>query len=320
MDPPSENKLNEYVKPVKDSPFVREISVCLRAVLRSGNTIVRRDFDLKAEDKPNEFVGHNSMLTAADTKSHEIIIKLMKKEAPEAWIIAEESKGEKKVLTEANFADVIESGATVFSFDEVDGTSAYAWDTSTWAVHAGCQIGLDHVAGAQYMPAINGGLLVFAVKGGGAWEVSGYYGGPKRLKAAKPLNDDHQKVSWYGPDSRIASNRAQFGKFLDKLTDEMRTPMITGSCGYGLALVARGSTHLLFQPRHFIYDWHQGYPCVLEAGGKMIFFTHDNGKLKFHKKPAIGMYNPARKVAGFLAGEADTAEKWAKILKQLYTK
>ena len=58
----------------------------------------------------------------------------------------------------------------------------------------------------------------------------------------------------------------------------------------------------LVQPLHFPWDWAAGKVLVEEAGGKLIFYEMENGRIEPIDKLKPKHYNPDKRTVGFVAG------------------
>jgi myo-inositol-1(or 4)-monophosphatase len=86
------------------------------------------------------------------------------------------------------------------------------------------------------------------------------------------------------------------------LAERTRTTNSCGSCALGLGLVASGKADAFVQPVQSPWDWAAGKLLVEEAGGRIIFYTMDGGRIEPVKKLEPRHYNPDERAVGFVAG------------------
>jgi myo-inositol-1(or 4)-monophosphatase len=282
-----------------------ELSVSVSAVVEAGDRIVERDLFQKVSQKDDEYVAHHAIVTEADLTSQNIILQKMHERFPNAYFIAEEGTSDetlsRRMLTGRNY--IRNLSKHIFGVDSLDGTSQHQNGLYEWGVSIGAMQRGKHTSGAIYCPEVTGGLVVFGAKGKGAYFAKSAKGNnwkPEKGEVAKDKSDKDNLI-YFGVDVLLD---ARFNRFVNEVSNSIRTASVNGSCALGLALVAIGGIDAFIQPHQRVWDWFGGYPLVVEAGGKLQFYRVREGKIMTVETPEPGDYNPDSRNLGFVAGRS----------------
>lgn len=261
----------------------------------------------KARTKADEYVGHHAITTRADFKSQKAILDVITRLDEESLFLNEEKVSMKSLqhrLIKSSNLDQM-SDSRVYIIDDLDGSSSRKVGHYEWSVSVACVENLVHYAGAIFAPDVYDGLIFSTEKGKGAFLES--RSGQSKMK----VSDCSLPTEAYilvGADYFLS----QYS--LGKIGDSARTVNSTGSCALGLGMVAAGRADALVQPLQSPWDWAAGKLIVEEAGGTVIFYEMDDGKIEpveLQKKH----YNPDKRAVGFVAGNKQLANKIFEMLR-----
>jgi myo-inositol-1(or 4)-monophosphatase len=203
-------------------------------------------------DRPREIAlkGRIDLVTDADRASEERILDLLRKRAPGAAMLAEES-GESG------------RGDLRFIVDPLDGTTNYAHGLPLFACTVAAEIKGEPVAGCTVDPMR--GETFRAHRGGGAFL------GARRLSVSNAAALDQALVCTgfpYGHGERLPEMLSAFGRF----TELARGSRRLGSAALDLAYVASGRLDVFWEQGLKPWDVAAGVVLVREAGGIVTRF------------------------------------------------
>lgn len=276
------------------------IRKCEASALSGGRAIK----DYKAEDistKGDINVGHHAITSSADFISQAKILEVLLDDDSSFFITEENVKDERfrRKILKASEIEKMKNGR-VYIVDELDGSSSKAIGYYEWSISVGCVENLKHVAGAVYAPDIYDGTLFSAYLGGGAFSIEG-----DRVNVSnRKINESYVIL---GSDNFL-SKYPIHNKMISKLGDKSRTINVNGSCALALCLVASGKADALVQPPQSPWDWAAGKVILEEAGGKMIFYEINDGKIERVEKLLVEHYNPEKRAVGFVTGNREISE------------
>lgn len=280
--------------------------ICVEAAISGGKAVVNYKPE-EAKTKGDIHVGHHAIVTSADYKSQEAILKDIREHDNKALFMTEEHVKEKWFRDRIIRSDNLESmlSTRVYIIDELDGSSSKNIGHYEWSTSVGCVESMEHVTGAVFAPHVYGGALFYASKRNGTFLKIGKE--TERCKVANnSLSDSYVIV---GVDCFL-SKYPIHNKLLPIIGDRVRTINANGSCALPLGLVAAGRADALIQPPNSPWDWAAGKLLVEEAGGSMLFYDLKDGRIKLLNKLELEHYNPDKRAVGFIAGNE-------KIVKQL---
>lgn len=191
--------------------------------------------------------GDHDFATAADLASEKLILRRLKKLAPDVAVLAEESGGE------------LGPGDT-WVIDPLDGTKNFFAGVPLWCVSLALVRAGQPVVGVIFCPLT--GELYSARAGGGA-RLNG------RKITVSPKNKLRDALALAeGPRHAAPTFAVDLARFNAALQNLWRVRML-GSSAYALALVARGAADgfLDFALHTKIWDTAAGEVLVREAGG-----------------------------------------------------
>jgi myo-inositol-1(or 4)-monophosphatase len=236
--------------------LIFEISKSLEDISRTAGKMLlnffRESFEVK-DKKGSELV------TTADLKSEEYIIKELKRKYPNIGIIAEESNSEK--LEKNN----------IFLIDPLDGTHNFAYGIPFFCISISLQFEGEIVIGVVYDPVHN--ELFSCVKNFGAY----LNGETIKVSERISLKDSILATGFpYIRESKDTSNIPEFSEFLMKTRGLRRL----GSAALDLAYVACGRLDGFWEKHLNPWDISAGGLLVLEAGGKVTNYCSSNWDVK----------------------------------------
>lgn len=200
----------------------------------------------------------------------------------------------------------------VYIVDELDGSSSFNAGHYEWAISVGCVENLAHTAGAVFAPKIENGTLFFASRGKGAFVETG-----KKRKKLHVANNDLKNAYVLAGTDCVLTKYPVHNNMLTKLGNITRTMNINGSCALALGLVAAGRADALIQPVNSPWDWAAGKIILEEAGGIMIFYEMERGRIIPIKKLQPKHYSPEKRMVGFVAGSREIAKDIMHIMLEL---
>lgn len=295
-----------------------KLEVCMEAAMAGGLAI--KDFrtsDMQSTIKVSKYSGSHAVVTPADYKSQEALLKVILGSDPEAYFITEEHVNNphfaKRLIRKDTLELLMDNGAYII--DELDGTVSYRIGHYDWSVSVGfVNKDLKHIAGAIFAPRIDSGTLYYGAEGIGSFVKSGGETKEARVTSTKDLKDAYVLL---GIDSFLTKYPVH-NSLLTVLGDEARAVNVAGSCALGLAIVAAGNADALIQPLQSSWDWAAGNAILEQARGKIIFYRiGQSGNIIRIEKPELCDYDPDEKAVGFVAGNPTIASQiMEKLLEQ----
>lgn len=218
-----------------------------------------------------ELKGKNDLVTTADKKSEELIIKAIKKEYPDHAILAEES------FDDENGLDSIKDAPYIWIIDPIDGTTNFAHNIPLYAISIAIfkreesessknfdYLSGEIIAGVIYAPRTN--ELFHAEKGKGAFLNN------KKIHVSKTKKlQDSLMVTGF-PRTEKESNLPYFEAMLYE-TQAIRR---LGAASLDMAYIAAGRFDGFWEFGLSAWDIAAGALLIEEAGGAV---TDTNGEL-----------------------------------------
>lgn len=276
--------------------------VCIQAAISGARAV--KSTGLKESAAKLDILGHHSIITDADYNSQKAILEVILSQDSDSFFMTEEHVPELlrgKTITLDNLERLRDSG--VYVIDELDGTSSRRVGHYEWSVSVGFVKNLVPTAGAISAPDIFSGALFYASRNNGAFMQIG--------KNKTKLQVNHNKLSdsylIFGVDNFL-TRYTLHNQLIHKLADQARTSNTNGSCALPLGLVAAGKADALIQPPQSPWDYAAGRLLVEEAGGKVIFYEMNNGKINPLEDLQPRHYNPEIKSVGFIAANPNLAQ------------
>lgn len=232
--------------------------IAIKASLEAGD-ILRKNFG-----RINNIChkGEIDLVTEADLRSEQRIIKILKKEYPDHDILAEEGAGwDRTVASEANLRAEYK-----WLIDPLDGTTNYAHGFPFFAVSIALERRGDVILGVVYDPLRE---EVFTAQKG-----KGSYLNKKRIKVSKTKNlSEALLATGFAYDVRKSpdNNLNHFSNF----TLEAQGIRRAGSAALDLCYVASGRFDGFWEMKLKPWDMAAGSLMVKEAGGKVTDFKGD---------------------------------------------
>jgi myo-inositol-1(or 4)-monophosphatase len=243
----------------------RELEQICVAAAQAGARLLRERFE---QPRQIELKGRIDLVTDADHAAEEQILKLLRKQAKGAAVLAEES-GQSG------------SGDLRFIVDPLDGTTNYAHGLPLFSCTVAAEVKGEVVAGGTVDPMR--GETFHAHKGGGAWL------GDRRLSVSSASKLEEAVVCTgfpYGGRERLPQMIAAFGRF----TELARGSRRLGSAALDLAYVAAGRLDIFYEQGLRPWDVAAGVLLVREAGGEV---TRYDGSPFDLARGEIAAANPA---------------------------
>lgn len=242
--------LKQLINPVK------------RLAMRAGDAIM--EFYTHTESMKVELKADQTLLTAADICSNEIIIAGLEQLSPSLPIVSEE--------TLPPSYDVRRTWNRFWLIDPLDGTRGFVGHVDEFTVNIAL---IDHhraVLGVIYAPAKK--LLYFAYVGGGAFRESG--GNP-----AEPITVS--KLNWSCPT--IIIGRYRYSKRIDTILSQLgEHKLIKMNSSLKFCWVAQGSADI-YPGIGLTSEWDSaaGQIILEQAGGIVVDFNSQS--LQYNVKP-----------------------------------
>lgn len=284
---------------------------CIDSAVAGGKAISKARSSL-GKTKGDRAVGHHAIVSNKDFISQRAILANILNRDPDARFMTEEHvrSALKGRLVTADRLSQLRTGRA-YIIDELDGTSSNNIGHYEWSTSVGLLDQLESAAGAVYAPKISGGTLFYGSKGEGSFVKDGENMRGKRMNVStKGLGDAYVIM---GVDC-VLTKYPIHNRLLTEIGDQARTTNSNGSCALALGLVASGRADALVQPLQSPWDWTAGKCLVEEAGGEMIFYEMNGGKVTPVEKPVERHYNPDVRGVGFVAGNRDLARRIFDIL------
>ena len=200
-----------------------------------------------AEQKKDE-----SPVTAADRACEKLIVERLAREFPDDGVLGEEG------------ANRPGSSGRKWIIDPIDGTRDFVRGIPLWAVLIGLEQDGEVVAGAAHSP--RQGLLLWAVKGEGAWS------GESRLRVSNQSDPGQSVLSFNG------FNKAGVSRLAPRLLPWVQRFWAVRGLGGAVdaMLVAQGQADVWIEPNAQPWDLAPFKVIIEEAGGKFASFDGKN--------------------------------------------
>lgn len=275
------------------------LDYCIKAALTGGKA-AKECVSNNYENKEEIIGSQHAIVTDADFASNKAILEVLQNEE-NSLIVTEEtltmSELKEREVNEENYEKLKEGNA--FIIDEIDGTSSYYISHYEWTISVGYVEKLSPIAGAIYAPDVFGGVLFYASKGEGAHMKT--EGKDQKILVSKTELKDAYVI--FGADCVLKDKYPKHFELIGKISDEIRTTNMNGSCALALSLVASGKADALIQPIQSVWDYAAGKVLVEEAGGMIQFYEMDDkGNCFPIEELELKHYNPSKRNVGFIAG------------------
>jgi myo-inositol-1(or 4)-monophosphatase len=243
-------------------------------------------------------VGHHAIVTSADFKSQEAILNKLRADHDSLFITEEHVKDKNfidRLVRKENLDLLLRSN--VYIIDELDGSSSFNAGLYDWCVSVGYVENLEHKCGAVFAPQVYGGALFYASKGSGSFvEKDG-----KKSKCEISKKENLKEAYILMGYDCVLTKYPVHNKLLTTLGDRSRT-MTSGPCALSMGLLSAGIIDVVVQPIQSPWDWAAGKVLVEEAGGKILFYEMENGKILPINKIEPKHYDSEKRMLGFVAG------------------
>lgn len=229
-------------------PFEREVELAKLAAQEAGALAL--DFQRRgvtAEQKSDD-----SPVTAADRACEKLIVDLISRDFPEDGILGEEGANRES-----------HSGRK-WIIDPIDGTRDFVRNIPLWAVLIGLEDDGKIVAGAAHSP--RQGFLLWASRGGGAWQNGG------RIQVSSKTAPEDSVLSFNG------FNKAGVASFASRLLPWLQRFWAVRSMGGAVdaMLVAQGLADVWIEPNAAPWDLAPLKILIEEAGGRFASMTGED--------------------------------------------
>ena len=289
------------------------LEFCKKAAYNGGRSIINFVDPNKEVIKETDIVGHHAIVSGADYKSQDAILRLLEKDRGSFFLteeIVQDEKLKERIITLDRLKDL--ESSQVYIIDELDGSSSHKAGHYEWSISVGYVKRLEHLAGAVYAPKIGRGLLFSASNGEGTFLQEGDE--IRKTKVTDHTLADKNAYVIFGVDCFL-SKYPKHNELVTKVSDKARTTNSNGSCALPLGLIGAGIVDALIQPLQCPWDWAAGKVLVEEAGGKMLFYEMENGgEIIPIKRLRTEHYNPVERKVGFIAGNEKITQEIMNIL------
>jgi 3'(2'), 5'-bisphosphate nucleotidase len=215
-----------------------------------------------------------SPLTAADTASHDFLVKSLRSLVPEAAIISEESHEAVDGLLDA--------AGWSWLVDPLDGTKEFLKGTGEFTVNVALIEAGQPILGVVHAPAL--GLTYWGRRNSGAWRKA-------RDQAPTPISTRQAD----SPSLSVVASKDHAGPLVRTMLSRLSTPQLQ-SMGSSLkfCLVAEGKADLYLRDLPTM-EWDTAAAqCIVEAAGGGVY-TLNRKPLGYGK---VGLKNPAIMTVG----------------------
>ncbi|HEV7678414.1 MAG TPA: inositol monophosphatase family protein [Candidatus Dormibacteraeota bacterium] len=228
--------------------------VALRAA-RAGEAVVL-DASARGTSLQTQTKGVGDYVTAVDTAAEQAILAVLRSEAPDIPVLAEESGGER-------------GSATFWAVDPLDGTTNFLRRFPVVGVSVGLMHGGEPVAAAVVAPFL--GTAWTAAKGQGAHDHQG-----RRLQVRDGDDaGDGRGVVATGFPFRRPELRDRYLPVLERALHDFEDLRRAGAASLDLAYVSQGSFDGYFELNLGLWDIAAGSLLVSEAGGVVTDWEGD---------------------------------------------
>lgn len=231
--------------------------VAIQAAQKAGQYL------LKEFKKPNSSFNHKGkteLVTQADKKAEEIILRLIKKKFPKHRILSEES----------GWINQSSNSPYLWLIDPMDGTTNFILRSPLFAISIALTYKQEIILGTIYAPVTN--ELYIAEKGRGA------YLNQRKIKVSSRKNLNHCFLT-SGYSAKKKDERMIL-KFYPKIISKSEHHRDLGSAALELAFVAAGRFDGGINLGHRPFDVAAGVLMVREAGGLVTNFQNQPWTIK----------------------------------------
>ncbi len=318
-----------------------DVHYSMNAVLKGHAAIEKSDMRgaaaLGSEVKPDDTMGHHSIVTPSDYVSQDAMLGYLLRHIPKRPIITEERTGASsarilKVDDLEELREALRSKDGVFVTDPLCGTSPHATGLvdlkgrfigGSYAVTAGNarldENGLYVYGGAVY-DGYKGGILYYGSRYDGTKAVIGghylsigdmhvRFGGHEVQSRVVHVPKLKDAVVIFNPDVMLPDKYPALYKAAGDISPRFRTSYTLESCGGSMGRVATGWAHGLVHAPISPEHWIGGVAIIEGAGGVVIPFVSDeSGKVVRLEKLGLDNMLPGVRSTGFVAGSPKMAE------------
>ncbi|OGL79472.1 hypothetical protein A3E39_00555 [Candidatus Uhrbacteria bacterium RIFCSPHIGHO2_12_FULL_60_25] len=238
------------------------LSIATNAV-RAGERVLLRHFNVNHTQKYG-FKKFHEIVTEADKRSNDAIIKVLKQLSPDIPVLSEEGGTiDERAAPRADLAWVL---------DPLDGTTNYAARLPLWGISLALVRRGHPILGVISLPVLK--HRYHAVKGGGAWM------GRVRLHTSKTRDlADSIGLLCFGYDG---GSYRRYRRIEPTLTEKSRSTRKLGAAVVESTWVASGRAD--YAILNGVHDWDvaAGTLLVTEAGGRVLTLKGEPWKMGEH--------------------------------------
>lgn len=222
------------------------LEVAIKASIRGGRIIKQYWGDLESSQVEQKS-SWRDLVTVADKKSEEIVLKTIKASFPDHIIISEEGGGKQEVESEYKWA-----------IDPLDGTTNFMHSYPFFCVSIGILKNNKPLVGVVYDPIHD--ELFTAINGQGAY----LNGRPIQVSKVKSLKESLLVTGFAYSVNALQESSIELFKKLNFLTHGVRRD---GAAALDLCYVASGRLEAFWEYGLHVWDVAAGALIVQEAGG-----------------------------------------------------
>ena len=238
--------------PIPNKKEIKNILKIAETASQKAGAYLRKNFRRHNPSKYS-YKKHREIVTAADKKTNDIIVKTIRAEFPDHNIVSEEKNYQKN------------SSSFAWYVDPLDGTTNYTAGIPLYSVNIGVTYRDEIICGAICLPDRD--ELYAAMRGRGS------FCNNKKIRASKTKKIKESFVELC--HSYEKKNREQGARLVKKITNQVRVYRRFGCAGVEHANVAAGRTDAIIIIGSRAWDNLAGALLIEEAGGKV---TDRDGK------------------------------------------
>jgi 3'(2'), 5'-bisphosphate nucleotidase len=264
-------------------PLAELVSHVCDLASRAGQEVMR----FYHNDTNVTFKADTSPLTAADTASHEFLVKSLQSLLPDVAVISEESDGLMNCSTQL--------ATSFWLVDPLDGTKEFVKRTNEFTVNVALVNNGSPILGVVHAPVLS--LTYYGGREFGAWRQAGDEA-PKRISTRVASS----------PQLGVVASKDHAGSLVNAMLTRLTNPQLR-SMGSALkfCLVAEGKADIYLRDLPTM-EWDTAAAqCIVEAAGGGVYSL--NGQPLRYGKP--GLKNPAIMTVG------DTQFDWQALISNL---
>jgi len=279
-----------------------KLEACIDSALAGGFAALNC-VPLDTVTKESSIGSIHAIVSESDYESQKAILEVLKKKDKTSFFMTEEDIGDEDLANRFLDGQNLErmKGSGVYIIDELDGSSSHNTGHYEWSISVGYVESLVHKAGAVFAPQIFGkGALFYSSSEEGAFMRLN----EREDQRIEVINRDiRDSYVIFGADCVLKNTYPKHFELMGKLSDDIRTTNMNGSCALPLSLVAAGKADSLVQPLQSVWDYAAGMLILQEAGGEIMFYEMDGkGDCFYLEELELMDYNPSTKNVGFIAG------------------